>query len=84
MRIVVYGRPDCHLCDAALDQITALVSAAGVSAAEAVEVESVDIERDDGLMRAYLERIPVVVVDGETVSELVFDPGPLRARLGMA
>ena len=79
MKIVVYGRPDCHLCDEALDQIAALASGA-----EGVEVESVDIERDDGLMRAYLERIPVVVVDGETVSELVFDPAPLRSRLGIA
>jgi len=79
VKIVVYGRPDCHLCDEALDEIAAIVSEA-----EGVEVESVDIERDDGLMRAYLERIPVVVADGETVSELVFDPGPLRSRLGIA
>ena len=79
MKIVVYGRPDCHLCDEALDEIAAIVSEA-----DGVEVESVDIERDDELMRAYLERIPVVEADGETVSELVFDPGPLRSRLGIA
>ena len=78
-RVVLFGRAGCHLCDEALDEIAAIVSEA-----EGVEVESVDIERDDGLMRAYLERIPVVVADGETVSELVFDPGPLRSRLGIA
>ncbi len=79
MRIVIYGRPDCHLCDEAMQGVRTLVS--GV---DGVEVESVDIERDDDLMRSYLERIPVVVADGETVSELVFDPGPLRRRLGIA
>ena len=79
MKIVVYGRPDCHLCDEALDAVEAIVSGL-----EGVEVDSVDIEQDDELMRLMLERIPVVVADGETVSELVFDPAPLRSRLGSA
>lgn len=79
MKILIYGRPDCHLCDVARLQVDALVK--GV---EGVEVESLDIESDDELMLLYLERIPVVIADGETVSELVFDPGPLRARLGIA
>ena len=46
------------------------------------ELEEIDIETDDELHRAYLERIPVVAVDGELVSELVLDPGALRARIG--
>lgn len=79
MKIVVYGRPDCHLCDEALDAVEAIVSGL-----EGVEVDSVDIEQDDELMRLMLERIPVVVADGETVSELVFDPASLRSRLGSA
>jgi len=79
LKILIYGRPDCHLCDVARLQVDALVK--GV---EGVEVESLDIESDDELMLLYLERIPVVIADGETVSELVFDPGPLRARLGIA
>ena len=79
MRIVVYGRRDCHLCDEATSAVEELVS--GV---EGVEVEVVDIERDDELMLRYLERIPVVVADDVTVSELVFDPAPLRSLLGLA
>ena len=79
MKIVVYGRPDCHLCDEAMQGVRELVADS-----PGVEVESVDIESDDDLLRRYLERIPVVVAEGETVSELVFDPGPLRARLGIA
>jgi len=79
LKIVVYGRPDCHLCDEAIRRIRELVADR-----PGVEVESVNIESDDDLLRRYLERIPVVVAEGETVSELVFDPGPLRTRLGIA
>jgi hypothetical protein len=47
----------------------------------AFELDEIDIETDDELHRAYLERIPVVAVDGELVSELILDAGALRARL---
>jgi hypothetical protein len=45
------------------------------------ELREVDIESDDELLRSHLERIPVVVVDGEVVSELVLDRDSLLARL---
>jgi hypothetical protein len=45
------------------------------------ELEEVDIDTDDELLRRYLERIPVVEVNGEIVSELFLDAAGLRARL---
>jgi Glutaredoxin-like domain (DUF836) len=45
------------------------------------QLEEVDIESDDELLRRYLERIPVIEVDGEIVSELGLDADGLRARL---
>jgi hypothetical protein len=45
------------------------------------ELEEIDIESDEALHRRYLERIPVVTVDGELVSELILDRDALRARL---
>lgn len=45
------------------------------------ELREVDIESHDLLLRRYLERIPVVEVDGVEVSELVFDAAAVRARL---
>ena len=45
------------------------------------ELLEVDIESDELLLRRHLERIPVVEVDGEVVSELVLDEAALRARL---
>jgi glutaredoxin len=70
-RITVYERPGCHLCEearAVLDRV-------------GEPYRSVDIESDDELLRRYLERIPVVAVDGEEVFEFFVDERLLRARL---
>ena len=40
-----------------------------------------NIESDDELHARYLERIPVIELDGEIVSELWLDGDGLRARL---
>jgi glutaredoxin len=74
--LVLYGRPDCHLCDEAREAIVALREE-GLR----FELREIDIETDEGLLREYLERIPVVVLDGEIVSELVLDRVALRVRL---
>ena len=75
--VTLYTRPGCHLCDEAREAILALREEL-----RGFELVEVDIESDTDLHRRYLERIPVVVVDGEEVSELVFEPGRLRARIG--
>ena len=72
----LYARPDCHLCDEARDELLA-IRAAGAE----FRLEEVDIERDEGLLRRFGERIPVIEVEGEVVSELGLDPDGLRARL---
>jgi len=74
--ITLYGRPGCHLCEQAREEIEAL-RAAG----PAFELVEVNIEDDERLHAAYLERIPVVALEGEIVSELVLDVSTLRARL---
>jgi hypothetical protein len=45
------------------------------------EVEEIDIESDDEVFKRYLEKIPVIEVEGDLVSELGLDPDALRARL---
>jgi hypothetical protein len=47
----------------------------------AFDLEEVNIESDDELHARYLERIPVIELDGEIVSELWLDGDGLRARL---
>ena len=74
--LTLYGRPGCHLCDEARDSILGLRDQG-----YAFELREIDIETDDELLRSHLERIPVVAVDGEVVSELVLDRDSLLARL---
>ena len=75
--VTLYGRAGCHLCEEALLELRRL-QAAGAQ----FELLQVDIEADERLHRAMLERIPVIEVDGERVCELLFEPDAVLARIG--
>jgi len=70
--LVLLGRPGCHLCDDA----RAVLEGIGHPFTE------LDIESDPELHRRYLERIPVVRLDGEDLYEFFVDEPDLRRRLG--
>src|SRR5206468_7774256 len=72
--ITVYTSPECHLCEEALTQLRALQPELGF------ELEVLDITADEGLHRAYFERIPVVLVDGEELCEYFVDEALVRER----
>jgi len=74
--VTLYGQPCCHLCD------DARVVLERVRSEHPFRLVEVDITGDDRLHRAYLERIPVVTVDGEEAFELFVDEAGLRRRLG--
>jgi len=74
--LVLYSRPGCHLCEEALAELVGLHRAG-----YRFELREVDIESDEALLRRMLERIPVVEVNGEVVSELTLDRAAVRARL---
>ena len=75
-RLVLYARPDCHLCDEARTELERLL-AEGLS----FQLEEVDIDSDDELLARFLERIPVIELDGEIVSELWLDSDALREQI---
>ena len=75
--VKLYARPDCHLCDEARAELERL-RGDGLE----FEIEEIDIDSDDRLLRRFLERIPVVELNGEIVSELWLDADGLKARLG--
>jgi glutaredoxin len=77
--VTLYSRPGCHLCDEARAAIERLRPALSP-----FELREVDIDGDDALLRAYLERIPVVAVGEVNVSELEFDEEAFRATVGPA
>jgi glutaredoxin len=71
LTLVLYGRAGCHLCDdarAALERV-------------GHPFEEVDIEADDELLARYLERIPVVALDGAELYDFFVDEVDLRRRL---
>jgi glutaredoxin len=70
--VLLYGRPGCHLCDEAR---AAILDFGGIELCE------VDIDSDERLLAAMLERIPVVEVEGTVVSELEFDRDAFSAAM---
>ncbi len=85
MKVTFLTRPGCHLCVEALTDLTAFLAARVADATlpepMPIDHEVVDIETDDELHRKYLERIPVILLDGELVSEFAFDPEEFDAAL---
>ena len=69
--LLLLGKPGCHLCDDA----RAVLERVGAPFTE------VDITTDDALHATYLERIPVVVLDGVERFELFVDEAALRHLL---
>jgi hypothetical protein len=72
---VLYGRPGCCLCD------DARAVAQRVRARVPFALDEIDIESDDALHRAYLERIPVLTIDGVEAFELFVDERELERAL---
>ena len=75
--VVLYGREGCCLCDDAREVLER------ARARHPFVLEERDIDSDEGWLRAYLERIPVVAIDGEEVFDLFVDESELERRLGM-
>lgn len=75
--VTVYSRPGCHLCEVALEEIRQIEGLR-------FDLEVVDIDGDEELLRRYLERIPVVELDGQELYEFHVDAGDLTRRLGAA
>ena len=73
--VTLYGRPGCHLCDDARAVLVRLRAHAPFALRE------VDITADDALHARYLERIPVVALDGEELFDHFVDEAQLLARL---
>ena len=72
MRVVtLYGRPGCHLCDEARESLQRVQTRAPFA------LQEVDITTDDVLHARYLERIPVISLDGEDLFDYEVDEDAL-------
>jgi glutaredoxin len=74
-RVMLYGKPGCHLCDDARAVVQAVCAELGVGWTE------IDITVDRELFEKYGEQIPVTFVDGRQHDFWRVDPARLRKAL---
>lgn len=74
--VVLFGREGCCLCDEAREVLLR------VRDRRPFILRERDIDSDDALLRAYLERIPVVTIDGVEAFAFFVDESELLRRLG--
>lgn len=74
-RVVLLGKPGCHLCDDAREVVRRVCDQLGVGWTER------SIEGDPDLEREYGEQIPVTFVDGRQHEIWRVDEDRLRAVL---
>ncbi|MDX1374400.1 MAG: glutaredoxin family protein [Burkholderiales bacterium] len=78
MRLRLYGRSDCHLCDDMLAALHALQTRLEF------HVEVLDVDTDPALAKRYGQRIPVLVdARGEEICHARLDEDALRKRLAL-
>jgi glutaredoxin len=73
--VMLFGRDGCCLCDDAREILQR------VRSRHDFHLQERDIDGDEALLLAYLERIPVVTIDGEEAFELFVDEAELDRRL---
>ncbi|WP_242686179.1 glutaredoxin family protein [Aeromicrobium sp. IC_218] len=74
-RVLMYGKPGCHLCELAEETIAAVCAETGDG------YEVVDITGDARLMAEHGEHVPVTFVDGRQHDFWRVDPARLQAAL---
>jgi hypothetical protein len=78
-RLTLLGKPDCHLCDDA----RAVVEGVLADHPE-VAFEELSILDDPALLQAYVEEIPVVLIDDRVHTIWRVDEARLRTALAAA
>ncbi len=76
-RVLLVGKPGCHLCDVARQVVDVVCAEADIDFAE------VSIYDDPARADRYAARIPVVLVDGQEIGQFRIDPDRLRKALGV-
>ncbi len=73
--VEIYGKPDCHLCEVAKEQLENLRQSWGFVLRE------VNIAQDEKLLREFGERIPLIWVEGKLACKFRVEAEPLRQKI---
>jgi thiol-disulfide isomerase/thioredoxin len=77
VRVDLFGRRGCHLCDEAKAALLRIAAELPL----ALQVSEIDVDTDFALRERYGLLVPVVLIEGERASELRLDEAAVRARL---
>lgn len=75
VKLQLYTKPDCPLCDEAKDALKA------VAARSPIQIEEIDITSNLGFFTKYKNLIPVLEMDGKRIFEHRIDIGVLKRKL---
>lgn len=81
--LILYGRPDCRLCDEARETVIALLRQRAATGQASPTLVERDIETDDTWQRAYFASIPVLEL-GDRRLELATSQAKIRRLLADA
>jgi hypothetical protein len=79
MRLTIYSKPGCHLCD----DMKAVVRDT-LQDADDVSVEQVDISTDPALLELYGLEVPVLLIDGRKAAKYRITQSELRQKMERA
>lgn len=74
-RVVLVGKPGCHLCDVAREVVELVCAEADLDYAE------INIWDDPSSADRYADRVPVVLVDDVEIAWFRVDPQQLRQAI---
>ena len=79
MRLTIYSKPGCHLCDEMKSTVDRVLSAR--TAEPAISVDEIDISGDSALIDRYGLEIPVLLIDGKKAAKYRVSEEELRRML---
>src|SRR5258708_35278200 len=62
-KVTFYTKAGCHLCEEARDMLD------DIAAQTTLELTEIDIRSDDELFKRYRYRIPVIIIEDDTILE---------------
>ena len=80
MRLTIYSKPGCHLCDEMKSLVHRVISRE--SSHSAIAVDEIDISNDPMLLERYGLEIPVLMIDGKKVAKFRVTEEDLTRMIG--
>ena len=81
MRLTIYSKPGCHLCDEMKALVTRTIQNRAAISRDAISLEEIDISGDPALLALYELEIPVLMIDGKKAAKYRVTEAELARKL---